>query len=61
MRGGQRLRTLLYDITALDWNADLLDVFGVPAATLPARSPQIRVSGPQAVSPWCPTAHRLSR
>jgi glycerol kinase len=33
---GNASRTLLYDITALDWNADLLDVFGVPAATLPA-------------------------
>jgi glycerol kinase len=33
---GNASRTLLYDITALDWSADLLDVFGVPAATLPA-------------------------
>jgi glycerol kinase len=32
---GNASRTLLYDITALDWNAELLDVFGVPAATLP--------------------------
>ena len=33
---GNASRTLLYDITALDWNADLLEVFGVPAASLPA-------------------------
>jgi glycerol kinase len=33
---GNASRTLLYDIAALDWSADLLDVFGVPAATLPA-------------------------
>jgi glycerol kinase len=33
---GNASRTLLYDITALDWSADLLNVFGVPAATLPA-------------------------
>jgi glycerol kinase len=32
---GNASRTLLYDITALDWDADLLDVFGVPAASLP--------------------------
>jgi glycerol kinase len=33
---GNASRTLLYDITALDWNPELSDVFGVPAATLPA-------------------------
>jgi glycerol kinase len=33
---GNASRTLLYDITALDWNPELLDVFGVPAAALPA-------------------------
>jgi glycerol kinase len=33
---GNASRTLLYDITALGWNADLLNVFGVPAAALPA-------------------------
>jgi glycerol kinase len=33
---GNASRTLLYDITALDWNTELLDVFGVPAASLPA-------------------------
>ena len=33
---GNASRTLLYDITALDWKADLLDIFGLPAATLPA-------------------------
>jgi glycerol kinase len=33
---GNASRTLLYDITALDWNGDLLDVFGVPSASLPA-------------------------
>jgi glycerol kinase len=41
--GGQHLseagnasRTLLYDITELDWAKDVLDVFGVPATALPA-------------------------
>jgi glycerol kinase len=33
---GNASRTLLYDITALDWSGDLLDVFGVPASALPA-------------------------
>ena len=33
---GNASRTLLYDITALDWDADLLEVFGVPTASLPA-------------------------
>ena len=32
---GNASRTLLYDITALDWNSELLDVFGIPATTLP--------------------------
>jgi glycerol kinase len=33
---GNASRTLLYDITELDWDAELLDVFGVPATSLPA-------------------------
>ena len=33
---GNASRTLLYDIAGLDWSEDLLGVFGVPAATLPA-------------------------
>jgi glycerol kinase len=33
---GNASRTLLYDITDLDWNSELLDIFGVPAAALPA-------------------------
>ena len=33
---GNASRTLLYDITALDWSEDLLDVFGIPASSLPA-------------------------
>jgi glycerol kinase len=33
---GNASRTLLYDITALDWSRDLLDVFGIPATALPA-------------------------
>jgi glycerol kinase len=33
---GNASRTLLYDIANLDWDEDLLSVFGVPAATLPA-------------------------
>ena len=32
---GNASRTLLYDITALDWSGDLLDLFGVPASALP--------------------------
>ena len=32
---GNASRTLLYDITALDWSGELLDVFGVPASALP--------------------------
>ena len=32
---GNASRTLLYDITALDWDADLLEVFGVPPSALP--------------------------
>ena len=33
---GNASRTLLYDIAGLDWNEELLNVFGVPAVTLPA-------------------------
>ena len=33
---GNASRTLLYDIAALDWDAGLLDLFGLPASTLPA-------------------------
>ena len=33
---GNASRTLLYDITGLDWSDDLLDVFGLPATALPA-------------------------
>jgi glycerol kinase len=33
---GNASRTLLYDITVLDWNSELLDVFGVPYAAIPA-------------------------
>jgi len=33
---GNASRTLLYDIAELDWNEDLLDVFGVPTTALPA-------------------------
>jgi glycerol kinase len=33
---GNASRTLLYDIAELDWNKDLLEVFGVPATALPA-------------------------
>ena len=32
---GNASRTLLYDITELDWSGELLDVFGVPASALP--------------------------
>jgi glycerol kinase len=33
---GNASRTLLYDITALGWSSDLLDVFGIPPTVLPA-------------------------
>ena len=33
---GNASRTLLYDITALDWSGDLLDIFGLPATAMPA-------------------------
>ena len=33
---GNASRTLLYDITELDWAKDVLDIFGVPATALPA-------------------------
>ena len=57
---GNASRTLLYDITALDWNADLLEIFGVPAADVAApRWPPTKASAPRAGSHWCPTAHRL--
>ncbi|GAA3131988.1 glycerol kinase [Kribbella aluminosa] len=32
---GNASRTLLYDLTALDWSAELLDAFGIPRAALP--------------------------
>jgi glycerol kinase len=32
---GNASRTLLYDITELDWSDDLLDVFGLPASAMP--------------------------
>ena len=56
---GNASRTLLYDITALDWNTELLDVFGVPAASLPAAVASISASAPPAASRSCPMAHRL--
>jgi glycerol kinase len=32
-------RTMLFDIDTLDWSADLLDLFGIPASCLPAVRP----------------------
>lgn len=32
---GNASRTLLYDIASLDWSKNLLDLFGIPAGTLP--------------------------
>ena len=32
---GNASRTLLYDITGLDWSSDLLDLFGLPATAMP--------------------------
>ncbi|GAA4670651.1 FGGY family carbohydrate kinase [Phytohabitans rumicis] len=32
---GNASRTLLYDIASLDWDGDLLDIFGVPRGALP--------------------------
>ena len=39
-------RTLLYDINAGHWDADLLDLFGVPAAMLPRVVPSVGVIAP---------------
>jgi glycerol kinase len=36
---GNASRTLLYDITTLNWSPELLDVFGIPASVLPAPLP----------------------
>lgn len=36
IEAGNASRTLLYDVTELDWSADLLDAFGVPRSVLPA-------------------------
>lgn len=36
---GNASRTLLYDVVDLTWSADLLDLFGVPAAVLPEVRP----------------------
>ncbi|WP_350279611.1 FGGY family carbohydrate kinase [Kribbella sp. HUAS MG21] len=36
---GNASRTLLYDVTALDWSGELLDAFGVPRSALPAVRP----------------------
>jgi glycerol kinase len=38
-------RTLLYNIHALDWDAELLDLFDIPAAMLPAVRPSSAVYG----------------
>ena len=36
---GNASRTLLYDVLDLNWSAELCDLFGVPAETLPAVQP----------------------
>ena len=36
---GNASRTLLYDVTELDWSPELLEVFGIPATVLPAVLP----------------------
>jgi glycerol kinase len=56
---GNASRTLLYDIRALDWNPDLLDIFGVPAAALPAAVASDQGFGATSGSRWCQTGHRL--
>ena len=42
---GNASRTLLYDIGTLDWSADLLSVFGVPAGALPTPLPSAAAFG----------------
>jgi glycerol kinase len=51
---GNASRTLLYDITELDWNGELLDIFGVPAATLPATVASDHVFGTTSGVPLVP-------
>jgi glycerol kinase len=51
---GNASRTMLYDITALDWNAELLEVFGVPAATLPSAVASDHVFGTTSGVPLVP-------
>ena len=36
---GNASRTLLYDVSSLDWSSELLDLFGIPAGVLPAPLP----------------------
>jgi glycerol kinase len=43
-------RTMLFDIDALDWSAELLDLFGVPASSLPTVMPSSGVFGTTAPS-----------
>ena len=57
---GNASRTLLYDIAGLDWNADLLEIFGVPASTLPTASLPTPASAGPATCRRSPTARRSS-
>ncbi|MFN8487158.1 MAG: glycerol kinase GlpK [Caldilineaceae bacterium] len=38
-------RTLLFDLHTLDWNAKILDLFGIPAAALPTAKPSQAIYG----------------
>ena len=51
---GNASRTLLYDITVLDWSADLLAVFGVSASALPTAVPSDAGFGRTAGVPHVP-------
>ena len=51
---GNASRTLLYDIAELDWNKDILDVFGVPTTTLPAAVPSDHGFGATSGVPMVP-------
>jgi glycerol kinase len=49
-------RTLLFDIHRLDWDTELLELFGVPAAVLPDVVPSSAVVGEAELLGGCPIA-----
>jgi glycerol kinase len=56
---GNASRTLLYDIAELAWSEDLLRVFGVPAAALPAALPSDAGFGTTRGIPLVPDGTRI--